>query len=75
MFEVYVARDAADAECVRELLEREGIGAIVQGAEVHGLFPHPGFLPKVCVLDEANVARASEIVDGFRAELEEDVEP
>ena len=72
---VYEAKNAADAQLLRGLLESEGIPAIVRGVgmvpfiEV-GLF-RMGSRPTVWVLEDARLPRALEVVHGYRTDPEQ----
>jgi hypothetical protein len=69
MQRIYGARDSAEAEFVRSLIEAEEIPAVVQGSVLdaaRGDIPFSqASLPSVWV-NEDDVERAAEIVDEFR---------
>lgn len=69
MIRVYGARDGAEAQFVKGLLEAEGIMAMVQGAELQVMASELPFnataLPSVWV-DETDAERARQIVDEMR---------
>ncbi len=66
---IYSARDSTEAEFVKGLLEAEEISAVVQGSALEGARGDIPFtaasLPSVWV-NEADVARAEQVVDEFR---------
>lgn len=71
---VYDAKNAADAQVLRSVLEAESIPAVVRGVGSvpfieSGLF-RIGSRPSVWVLDDGRLARALEIVHGYRTDPE-----
>jgi hypothetical protein len=79
MIEIYRAAHPVQAHLLRGLLESEGIAAAVLGEfsfNVRGEAPMTTeTLPRVCVENEADVARAREIAASFdKGELLEGVE-
>jgi hypothetical protein len=64
--------NTAEAEMVQEVLEQNGIRALLQGEAATGtLFPTPA-TGVILLVDERDLARASELVDAyFEAEIVE----
>lgn len=66
MNKVFVASNPIEAHFVRDLLERSGIGAEVQGEALFGLRPEIGMasdtLPSVWITEDAKLDEALECV-------------
>jgi len=63
--QVYVARNEVEARFVCEMLAKEGIGAVVRADPVP-VTAQP--YPSVYVVDEADAARAEELVREYLAD-------
>jgi hypothetical protein len=76
MKQVYMAKDAPDAELVKDMLEDEGIPAVVFGEDLQRVltWATPVMLPTVWVLDGTDNDRATELVTQFQAEAREEPE-
>ncbi len=76
MREVYTARDVVDARLMTQLLESRGIRAVARGEPLSILginIPLGRVFPSVWV-EEADFARARQIVDDFNRSLERERE-
>ena len=69
MNRVFVAQDPIEASFVKDLLERAGISAEVQGEFLFGLRPEIGFagdnFPGVWITNDAQTQSALELVADF----------
>jgi Putative prokaryotic signal transducing protein len=72
MNKVFVAHDPVEARFVKDLLERAGIVAEVQGDALFGLRPEIGIasdtLPSVWITDDAQLTEALELVADYERE-------
>ena len=70
MKEIYTARNSIEAHLIAEMLQRNSIEVRVRGESLFG-FPIGQRYPSVCVKDDAESARARDLVKSFLQELKE----
>jgi hypothetical protein len=66
---VFIGHDVVEANFVRDLLERGGVEAEVQGEILSGLRPQIGIgsdtLPSVWIVDDAQLESARELIEDY----------
>jgi len=70
MQKIFVAHDPVEANFVKDLLERAGIAAEIQGEYLFGLRPHIGFadetlLPSVWITEDEQIEAALALIDDY----------
>lgn len=70
MLKVFTANDPIEAQFVRDLLARGGIGAEVQGEHLFGLRPHIGFAdnslyPSVWITEDSKIEKARTLIEDY----------
>ena len=70
MLKVFTANDPIEAQFVRDLLTRGGIGAEVQGEHLFGLRPRIGFAdnslyPSVWITEDSKIEKARALIEDY----------